>query len=224
MIRSHLLTLTYCTQRIKTITGNVEGIYEFTRLYLAIFYTFVALFYTCKIIIVKKSSGHEQVFPGQRFCVSWWNHLLFRLFRATIWMVCVFRLIFPNLDEYLGMFAAMLNVPVMFAGNILLTCGFLTTIIIHVSMGSQWRSGVDPQGPNSLITSGFFRFSRNPMFVAIGVSQLGFFLALPSIFSLLCLIIGIVSLYRQALVEEAHLAQVHPDDYAHYSAKTRRWF
>ena len=206
------------------ITETAQGVVEFTRLYLAVFYTFVALFYTSKIILAKKSSGQEQVFPGQRFCTSWWNHLTFRLFRVTIWMVCVVRLFYPSTDAYLGMFTSMMNVPIIFAGNILLTCGFLTTIIVHLSMGSQWRSGVDPQGPNSLITNGFFRFSRNPMFVAIGVSQLGFFLALPSIFSLVCLIIGIVSLYRQALVEEAHLAQTHPNDYARYSASTRRWF
>jgi hypothetical protein len=206
------------------ITETAQGVVEFTRLYLAVFYTFVALFYTSKIIFAKKSTGQEQVFPGQRFCTSWWNHLTFRLFRVTIWMVCVARWGYPSIDAYLGMFTSLFSVPIMFAGNILLTCGFLTTIIVHLSMGNQWRSGVDPQGPHTILTSGFYRFSRNPMFVAIGVSQLGFFLALPSIFSLVCLIIGIVSLYRQALVEEAHLAKVHPDAYAKYSDNTRRWF
>ena len=117
----------------------------------------------------------------------------------------------------------MLNVPVMFAGNLLLTCGFVFTIIVHLSMGSQWRSGIDPKGPAQLMTHGFYRYSRNPMFSAIALSQLGFFLALPSLFSLICLLVGLFTLYRQAIVEEQHLASAFPAAFAQYKAGTRRW-
>lgn len=205
------------------ITDNTVGIIEFTRLYLAVFYTFVAFFYISKIIWAKRSSGQQQVFPGQRFCTSWWNHIAFRVFRATIWMICVFRFFVPEIDGFLGLLPSMLNVPVMFAGNLLLTCGFVFTIIVHLSMGSQWRSGIDPKGPAQLMTHGFYRYSRNPMFSAIALSQLGFFLALPSLFSLICLLVGLFTLYRQAIVEEQHLAGAFPAAFAQYKAGTRRW-
>jgi protein-S-isoprenylcysteine O-methyltransferase Ste14 len=61
------------------------------------------------------------------------------------------------------------------------------------------------------------------MFVCIAISQLGFFLAIPSIFSLVCLIIGLYTLRSQALEEELHLSQQFPIAYAAYSSKVRRW-
>jgi protein-S-isoprenylcysteine O-methyltransferase Ste14 len=200
-----------------------SALVEFTRIYLAIFYTGVALFYTVRILMTKKSINTELVFPGERFCSHWWNHMTFRLFRVSIWMVCVIRLLYPEFDQYLGLITTFDNVLVPIFGNVLLTIGFLMTIIIHFSMKQQWRSGVDPKGPNTLITNGFFKYSRNPIFVSVGLSQLGFFLALPSIFTLVCLIIGLYTLYKQTMVEEQHLVTIFQDDYKSYQSNVRRW-
>ncbi len=200
-----------------------SALVEFTRIYLAIFYTGVALFYTVRILMTKKSINTELVFPGERFCSHWWNHMTFRLFRVSIWMVCVIRLLYPEFDQYLGLITTFDNVLVPIFGNVLLTIGFLMTIIIHFSMKQQWRSGVDPKGPNTLITNGFFKYSRNPIFVSVGLSQLGFFLALPSIFTLVCLIIGLYTLYKQAIVEEQHLGAAFQGDYQVYQSNVRRW-
>ena len=61
---------------------NTSAIIEFTRIYLAVFYTAVALFYTVRIITAKKNTHSELVFLGQPFCSHWWNHMTFRLFRV----------------------------------------------------------------------------------------------------------------------------------------------
>ena len=103
---------------------NTSAIIEFTRIYLAAFYTGVALFYTVRIIMTKKSTNTELVFPGERFCSHWWNHMTFRLFRVLIWMVCVSRLFFPALDQYLGVITSFDNALVLILGNVLLTFGF----------------------------------------------------------------------------------------------------
>ncbi|MEW6997989.1 isoprenylcysteine carboxylmethyltransferase family protein [Colwelliaceae bacterium BS250] len=202
---------------------NTSEIVDFTRLYLALFYSFVALFYTVRIITVKKNTNQELVFTGERFCSTWWNHFIFGIFRASIWMVCVFRFYFPSIDDYLGMISSLENIPIIITGNVLITFGFLLTVIIHFSMGCKWRSGIDPKGPEQLITDGFYQFSRNPIFLCIALSQMGFFLALPSVFSLTCLIIGLYTLYRQTLSEERHLLEVFPSKYRIYLTKVRRW-
>jgi protein-S-isoprenylcysteine O-methyltransferase Ste14 len=149
--------------------------------------------------------------------------MTFRLFRALIWLTCVIRIFFPSLDEYLGVIAIFERNLMLILGNVLLTVGFLMTIIIHFSMKQKWRSGVDPQGPKALITDGFFKHSRNPIFVSVGLSQLGFFLALPSIFTLVCLIIGLYTLYKQTIVEEQHLVTIFQDNYKIYQSNVRRW-
>ncbi len=173
---------------------------------------------------MKRAGLREVVFTGARFSSTWWNHMLFRAFRLAIWMVCLFRYFFPGLDNYLGILDNLVVWPVVLAGDILLAAGFFFTVAIHFSFGSKWRSGIDPDEPEQLTTDGFYRFSRNPMFLGIAAAQIGFFLALPSVFSCVCLLVGLLALYRQALAEEAHLGKLFPEAYAQYMGRVNRWF
>ena len=198
-------------------------IVEFTRVYLAVFYTCVAVFYTARITAKKRAGLREVVFPGERFSSTWWNHMLFRAFRMTIWMVCLLRWFFPGLDSYLGILVSLNAWPIVLVGDILLTAGFLSTLVIHFGLGRQWRSGIDPAGPEKLRTDGPYRVSRNPMFLGVATAQVGFLLALPSVFSAVCLAVGLYTLHSQALAEEKHLLGLHPEDYRHYMGRVRRW-
>jgi len=202
---------------------NLSAVTEFTRVYLALFFSFVAFFYTTRIILMKKSSQREIVFSGEVLCSTWWNHMAFRCFRFAIWMVCVFRVFFPLIDHYLGLIPVLNITPVILLGNLMLTAGFLFTLLVHFSMRGSWRSGIDPSGPDGLISTGFYKYSRNPMFLSVAVAQVGFFLVLPSAFSLLCLVIGLCALGRQVAAEECHLAEMFPAEYAAYAARVRRW-
>lgn len=170
-----------------------------------------------------RGQKQEVIFPGQRFCSTWWNHQLFRFFRASIWLVCVLRLFFPSVDTYLIPLTCSYTGWSIVIGNVLLTVGFIATSYIHAWLGKAWRSGIDPEAPVVLIWHGLYRYSRNPMFVGVAIAQVGFLLALPSVFSLLCLLFGLVTLYRQALSEEQHLRQVLPEQYQTYCASVRRW-
>ena len=204
--------------------NEISAITEFTRIYLAIFFSVVALFYTTRIILMKRSSSQEVIFPGARFCSTWWNHILFRFFRVAIWLICVVRCFFYWVDNYLGMLISLQTPAFILSGLFLLTLGFVLTATIHLRLRNKWRSGIDPNGPTEIVSDGWYRYSRNPMFVCIAIAQLGFFLAIPSIFSLACLIIGLYTLNRQALSEEKHLLTLFPKEYKNYSANVSRWF
>lgn len=202
---------------------DVSEITEFTRLYLAVFFSFVAVFYTVRILRMKKTVGQALVFPGKRFCSTWWNHMMFRFFRVVIWMICLWRLFFPSIDTGLGLFESLQHFMVILSGNVLLTLGFVFTIGVHFSLGAGWRSGVDPEGPVKLVSTGAYKYSRNPMFLGVAISQAGFFLALPSVFSLVCLCFGLLMLHRQVQAEEHHLSEQFPQAYEVYAARVRRW-
>lgn len=149
--------------------------------------------------------------------------MLFRFFRVTIWGVCVGRAVYPGIDSYLGVCTSSEIDNVIFIGLLLLTSGFVFTLFMHFFMGKSWRSGIDPNQTTSLITNGAYRFSRNPMFLGVAVAQVGFFLALPSVFSSLCLIIGLIALQSQAKQEEVFLADAFPVEYDRYRQQVRRW-
>ncbi len=196
---------------------------EFTRAYLAIFYSCVAAFYAIRITRKKRSGPGEVVFAGTKFSATWWNHRLFGAFRITIWMVCLARWFSPDVDNYLGLFTTLNTWPIVLSGIVLLTLGFGMTLGVHFSLGQQWRSGIDPRGPQALKTDGCYRLSRNPMFLGIAIAQAGFFLALPSVFSAVCLLVGWYTLHNQTLAEEAHLRARFTQDYQRYTEATPRW-
>jgi len=202
---------------------NSFTIVEFTRVYLAVFYSLVAGFYVVRITAIKRKKSQLVVFPGERFSATWWNHMVFRVFRFGIWMVCLFRWFFPATDGYLGIIVDMNVWAVVLTGDILLTAGFLFTLLVHFSLGRQWRSGIDPSGPETLRTDGFYKYSRNPMFLGVATAQVGFFLALPSLFSVVCLLIGLYTLRRQSMAEEDHLLKLFQTDYEDYKSRVRRW-
>ena len=198
-------------------------ILEFSRWYLALFFTGVAIFYTSRILFKQKELGEKVVFTGTRFSKNWWNHTLFKFFRAAIWAVCVIRVFTPQTDEYLGVIDVLYHWEFILLGMVLLASGFFFTLNAHMSLGKHWRSGINPKGPQGLKTDRIYAVTRNPMFLGIATAQLGLFFALPSAFTLVCLCVGWSTLYNQAIAEESHLQAVFKEKYEFYRAHVPRW-
>jgi len=115
--------------------------------------------------------------------------------------------------------------PVLLAGALLLLASFTAVNYLQAYMHEDWRSGIaPPAGQARLLTEGPYRRSRNPLFLAVMAGQLGFFLALPSVFSLVCLVAGVVVITRQAKEEEKVLAQRFGQAYEAYRGRVPRWF
>ncbi|RUM52596.1 MAG: isoprenylcysteine carboxylmethyltransferase family protein [Marinomonas sp.] len=200
-----------------------SDVITFNRAYLACFYTFVALFYTTRILYLKRVTHTERVFHGSVFSANWWHHKIFDVFRVWIWLTCVIRYFYPSVDQYLGLLPALSADWVILAGTALLTTGFAWAIATHFMLGRCWTSGINQQGPTRLVTNGVYGISRNPIYLGVLASQVGFFFALPSLFSLLCLAVGVITILRQTSEEERHLAQQFPDTYRQYQNAVPRW-
>ena len=75
---------------------------QFVAMFLAAFYSAVALFYLMFAKLLKRNhQGQSMIHMGERFSRHWWNHLTFRLFRIAIWAACVLRLLFPEMERWL---------------------------------------------------------------------------------------------------------------------------
>ena len=66
-------------------------------------------------------------------------------------------------------------------------------------------------------------FQFSVMFLSILLGQFGFFLALPSVFTAVCLAVGVVVIIRQAMAEERALAAHFGVAWHEYEGRTRRW-
>jgi len=153
--------------------------------------------------------------PGS---AQWWARLL-----STVGIVLA---IAAPLAELAGLqpFAALDQPLVRWGGVVLVFVGMAITIGSQMAMGGSWRADVDPEARTELVTSGPFRFVRNPVFTGSVVTVFGLALLVPNVVSLLMLGAVLAGLEIQVrFVEEPYLLRVHGDAYRTYAARTGRF-
>jgi len=91
---------------------------------------------------------------------------------------------------------------------------------------SRAHTPVDPMKPTTaLVTEGPFRYSRNPIYVALTLLYVGVALLINALWILL-LVIPAVLVLRYGVIarEEAYLTRKFGDAYRQYTTQVRRWF
>jgi protein-S-isoprenylcysteine O-methyltransferase Ste14 len=90
---------------------------------------------------------------------------------------------------------------------------------------SRTHTPVDPMKPTTaLVTEGPFRYSRNPIYVALTLLYVGVALLINALWILL-LVVPAVLVFRYGVIarEEAYLTRKFGDAYRQYTAQVRRW-
>lgn len=89
------------------------------------------------------------------------------------------------------------------------------------------RTTVDPRKPeasSTLVSSGVYRYSRNPMYVGFGLWLLAWGVFLASAWALIGVIVFVVYMNRfQIAPEERALREIFGDDFREYERRVRRW-
>jgi protein-S-isoprenylcysteine O-methyltransferase Ste14 len=198
-----------------------EGVARFGP---ALFFTGIAAFYTVRILQLGRKLGSTPVNYGTPGTPDHATNLTFRAFRVVIWAAALTRALWPPFDQALVPLPGLHRPGVMALGNLLMVAAFARVVRVNFFMGNAWRSGVaQPDDPTPLLTGGPFARCRHPMLAAVMAGQLGLFVAIPSAFTALCLVIGVFTLLRQVELEEADLARRHGERWFAYRATTPRW-
>lgn len=201
----------------------MEAIEPLVRHFLGIFFLMIGLQFTGRALGLFRRLHFSHINYGAAGSATWWHRQIFNLFRTLIVGVCIAR-IFVDIDGWLGVWPALYQWPVLLLGMVLLMGSFAVINYLQAYMHDDWRSGIDPRkGDRNLLTEGPFARSRNPVFLCVMTGQLGFFLALPSVFTLVCLIAGVLVITRQAREEEKALASQFGAAYDNYRARVPRW-
>lgn len=190
----------------------------------AIFFTVVAVFYTARILLLGRRLGFSPVSYGEPGAPQHLHSLTFRWFRLLIWLAAIVRARWPGAEAFLVPLEPLHTPRVMALGNAVMFSAFAVVAWLNLRLGDAWRSGVAlPDQQGRLICDGPYRYTRNPMFAAVMVGQLGLFLAIPSLFTLVCLVVGVATIRRQTALEEEALARLHGERWQAYAAVTPRW-
>jgi protein-S-isoprenylcysteine O-methyltransferase Ste14 len=88
-------------------------------------------------------------------------------------------------------------------------------------MKESWRIGIDREIKTELITHGLFRFSRNPIFLGMTISLIGFFFVVPTVIVFAFLLIGSILMQIQIRLEEEYLLKQHGEIYQAYKKKVK---
>jgi protein-S-isoprenylcysteine O-methyltransferase Ste14 len=87
------------------------------------------------------------------------------------------------------------------------------------------RTGIYPNQPATVIVrSGLYRFSRNPMYVALAILYVGIVLLTNLLWPLLLLPLVLLVLQKAVIArEERYLKEAFGESYEQYCRQVRRW-
>ena len=108
-------------------------------------------------------------------------------------------------------------------GTVMVLGATALMLAAQLDLGASWCVGIDEGARPGLVTGGLYRYSRNPIYVAMLTALLGFALLLPSWISLGLLIGAGLGIRRHVWDEEAYLARTYGEEYRRYAARVGRF-
>lgn len=107
---------------------------------------------------------------------------------------------------------------------LLLSAAFALSGVVSFRLAKTTSNPLDPQKASSLVQSGVYRISRNPMYVGFAFLLLAWAFFLQSIFALILVPAFVVYLtVFQIKPEELALYALFPESFPAYCQKARRW-
>lgn len=104
--------------------------------------------------------------------------------------------------------------------------GFLGDIIFGIAvfnMKDSWRAGIPTEENTALVTTGIYRYSRNPAFLGFYFLYISVLLIYFNPILLVATCITIIVFHLQVLQEEKYLQKVFGEEYLSYKRKVFRY-
>lgn len=108
-------------------------------------------------------------------------------------------------------------------GFVLLILNIVISGASLVNLKESWRVGVLEGQETELISSGIYRFTRNPYFVSYFLMFAAYTVILQNLLLLVLSVLGCVLVHKMVIKEEEYLYSVHGDNYLQYKNKVPRY-
>ncbi|MDH3354347.1 MAG: isoprenylcysteine carboxylmethyltransferase family protein [Chromatiales bacterium] len=108
-------------------------------------------------------------------------------------------------------------------GIVLILLNLVISATSLVNLRDSWRVGVLEGQKTELVTSGIYRFSRNPYFASYFTLFVAYTVMTQSLILLALSIIGFLVTHKMVLKEEAYLSSAHGVDYENYKNSVPRY-
>lgn len=189
--------------------------------------TFVLAYFLVTFVLptwrVKRQTGINPFVVPNDDSVLGYIGRMFRLIPFLTFSAVLVNAFVPSWNQYLLPFWYLERDSLRALGWLLLHLSLLLIVVAQFQMRQSWRIGIDEKNRTELITTGLFRYSRNPAFLGMQLTMGGLFLVLPNVVTLLTHALTMVSLEIQVRHEEEFLKKSHGEAYLNYCQKTPRW-
>jgi len=139
-----------------------------------------------------------------------------------LWAILILSMVF-NIEFPIIFDLVIKNSYLSYIGVTLCYMGLVIFLNALISFGKSWRVGIDKDNQGKLVTTGIFKYSRNPIFLFMNIYFIGITLVYPTLIFILMTLIFVIGSHKQILNEEKHLAKIYKEDYLNYKKQTRRY-
>lgn len=196
-------------------------IYKIVIIGYVILYTGVAI--AIRSFILYKNTGINPFEKMGKTGIKGFNEKILMLGATLVPIIAMIYLIGGNVYEYLVPIKYLEIERIKQIGIVVMLIGCSIGNIAQFQMGNSWRIGIDEEEKTELITNNLFQYSRNPIYLGLLISFLGFFLIAPNALSLCCLVLSYPSVEIKIRLEEEYLMNKHGNLFREYMEKVNRW-
>lgn len=195
---------------------------DFIRFFIPIYFVlfFAVSFLGISIAVANKIGKNPNVLPKDDSAyalVGWY----FKVILAVLFIYTILPLAFPTVGEDFKIHLFDRNF-FRYTGIGLMLIAFIWVVIAQIQMKTSWRIGIDNHMKTELVTTGLFQYSRNPVFLGMTLSLIGFFFTFPTVIAFFLLITGNILMQIQIRLEEEHLLRQHGSVYFAYKKRVAR--
>lgn len=134
---------------------------------------------------------------------------------AAVWM--------SFLKQPFGKIQLLNDLSAMALGLGLLFLNLVVSGASLINLKDSWRVGVLEDQKTELVTTGIYRFTRNPYFVSYILMFAAYTVILQNLILLGLSIVGFLFVHKMIMKEEKYLYSVHGDAYVKYKTKVPRY-
>lgn len=116
-----------------------------------------------------------------------------------------------------------LPVGTRFTGFIVGMLGNVIFLLSVLCMKDSWRAGIPDKDKTELVTTGIYRYSRNPAFLGFDFMYIGVLLMYGNLLTLVFSVLAVVMLHLQILQEERYLVNAFGAPYQEYCRHVFRY-
>jgi protein-S-isoprenylcysteine O-methyltransferase Ste14 len=101
-------------------------------------------------------------------------------------------------------------------------CGIGLLAVAQLHLGASWRIGIEAGAKPGLVTSGLYRYSRNPIYLGLLMMMVGYASLLPTVLSAVLLVGTYIGMRAQIAGEEAYLIGTYGEAFRDYARRVGR--